>query len=395
MWWVLTGLAGIVLLHWIARIGDELGRRRGEFRVRPGSFAGEAGDERVSVLIPARDEEGNIGGCLGSVLGQGHRALEVIVLDDRSEDRTGEIVDGIAEQDGRVRRIVGEELAAGWKGKCFALHQAAAEATGEWLLMVDADVVLAPEALGVALGAVRRWDAEMLSWFGTMRTVTLWERVLQPLILDFILTHSDPRKVNDPARPECIANGQFVLIRAEVYRELGGHEAVKDSIVEDMALATLAKRRGFRYRLLEAEGLMKTRMYNSFGAIWRGWIKNFYAGLHGRRGVVVAAGIYLFVTGILPHLLAELALGAALLGAMHLPFAATAAAAVGAQFLYRLLIIRRAQPASLLSVLLHPVAAGLLAAIIAESARRAAKGVPVSWKGRDYDAGGGSTTLPE
>lgn len=397
MWWALTILAAIVLLHWFARIGDELRRRREPFRVGPGSGPAAAGEgaERVSVLIPARDEEANIEACVRGVLAQAFPVHEVIVLDDRSGDRTGEIVDAIAAEDPRVRRLEGTALPAGWKGKCHALHQAAAAATGEWLLMVDADVGLAPEALGVALGAAQRLDAEMLSWFGTLRVVSLWERVLQPLVLDFILTHSDPRRVNDPARPDCIANGQFVLVRADAYAELGGHEAVKDSIVEDMALATLAKRRGLRYRLLEADGLMHTRMYRSFGEIWAGWTKNFYAGLHGRRDVVAAAVIYLFVTGILPHLLAELALAAALLGALHVPFAATAAAAVGAQFLYRFLVIRRTAPPSILSVLLHPVAAAVLAAIVAESARRAARGVPVTWKGRDYDAGGGSAQMPE
>jgi len=394
MWWALTILAVIVALHWLSRMGDELRRRKEPWRVGPDSPVGE-GEARVSVLIPARDEEAGIERCLRSVLTQQAPVHEVIVLDDRSEDRTPAIVDGLAAEDDRLRRLEGTALPAGWKGKCHALQQAAAAATGDWLLMVDADVELAPQALGVALGAAERTDAEMLSWFGDLRTVSLWERVLQPFVLDFILTHSDPRKVNDPARPECIANGQFILIRAEQYRDLGGHEIVKDSIVEDMALATLAKKRGLRYRLLEARGLMWTRMYRSFGEIWAGWTKNFYAGLHGRKDVVVAAWIYLFVTGILPHLLAEVALGAALLGALHIPFAATAAAAVGAQFLYRGMVIRRGTPPSVLSILLHPVAAGVLALIIGDSARRAASGKPVTWKGRDYDAGGGSAQMPE
>jgi chlorobactene glucosyltransferase len=234
----------------------------------------------------------------------------------------------------------------------------------------------------------------MVSWFAELQTVTFWERVLQPFIYDFILTHSDPGRVNDLAREDAIANGQFILIRADVYREVGGHEVVRASIVEDMAFARHVKAAGFRYRLLDGLGVMRTRMYSSFGEIWRGWTKNFFAGLHGRPAVVAAALIYLAVTSLLPFALLEGLAVAAAVGHLLPISLAVSAASVAAVAGYRIAVSGRYHPRSLLSVVLHPLAALVLAGIIAESARRAATGTPVTWKGRAYDAGGASADLP-
>ncbi len=390
---ILTILAALPLLHWLARVGEAWRARSSPFRVRGGQYPPAAGPT-VSVLNPARDEEANIERCMRPVQAQDPPPLEVLVLDDRSTDRTGAIVDGIVAEDERVRRIEGTPLPEGWKGKCHALQQAAEAARGEWLLMVDADVELAPAALSTAMGAVAEHRADMVSWFATLRTVTLWERILQPFILDFILTHSDPRRVNDLARPDAIANGQFLAVRAAVYRTLGGHAPVKDSIVEDMAYARLVKGRGYRYRLLDGVGVMTTRMYTGWAEIREGWTKNFFAGLHGRRGVVAASVVYLALTGVLPHLVLGAAVTLVGLGQVAPWALAAPCAAVGLQVLYRLAVIRRTTPLSILSLLLHPVGAIVLAGIILDSARRAATGTPVTWKGREYDAGGGSAEMP-
>jgi chlorobactene glucosyltransferase len=391
---VLAVFAAIPLLHWLARLGDLRRRGRSPFRVRGGEYPPAADGPLVSVLIPARDEEANIERCLAALLDQDHSRWEAIVLDDHSSDATAAMVDQVHAADPRVRRVAGGALAEGWKGKPNALRQAAEQATGEWLLLIDADVELAPTALSTALGAAAAQGAEMMSWFAELQTVTFWERVLQPFIYDFILTHSDPARVNDLAREDAIANGQFILIRADVYREVGGHEVVRASIVEDMAFARHVKAAGFRYRLLDGIGVMRTRMYTSFGEIWRGWTKNFFAGLHGRPAVVIAALIYLAFTSLLPFaLLAALAV-TAVMGSVFPAATAVTGASVAALLGYRLAISGRYHPRSLLSLVLHPLAALVLMAIIAESARRAATGTPVTWKGRAYDAGGASADLP-
>lgn len=390
----LAVLAALPLLHWLARLGDLVRQRRSPFRVEAGQYRPAEPAPLVSVLIPARDEEATIERCLAAVGAQDYRAVEAIVLDDRSTDGTAERVDRLAAEDGRIRRIAGEPLRDGWKGKPNALRQAAEAATGEWLLMIDADVELSPSALTTALGAAESHGADMVSWFAELQTDTFWERILQPFIYDFILTHSDPARVNDLAREDAIANGQFILIRARVYRELGGHAGVRASIVEDMAFARQVKAAGFRYRLLDAHGLMRTRMYTTFGEIWRGWTKNFFAGLHGRPLGVVAALAYLALTSLLPFGLLAFSLAAVVAGrSVELPLALSAGACA-ALVAYRLAVMGRYRPVSLLSIALHPLAATVLGSIILESARRAATGTPVSWKGRAYDAGGESAALP-
>lgn len=386
---VLTVVAALALLHWLARIGEAWRARTSPFRVRAGQYPPltTATAPLVSILIPARDEEGNIERCVRSVLAQDHPSLNVVVLDDRSSDRTAEIVTAVAAEEPHVRLLSGSPLPDGWKGKCHALRQAATAADGEWLLMVDADVKLHPSALTIALGSAREHDAVMVSWFGRLETVTFWERLLQPFILDFILTHSDPRKVNDLARPDCIANGQFILVRADAYEELGGHESVKDSIVEDMAFARLVKARGLRYRLLDTLDLMQARMYTSLDEVRAGWTKNFHAGLLGRTPVVIAALIYLLLTGVVPIATLAIGIGLACAGSLHPLLVGASAASACALVAYRALVVHRATPPSALSIALHPVAALMLAGIIVDSTRRAASGRTVTWKGREYDAG--------
>ena len=393
--WIVAAIAAIPLLHWLARLGDLRRRARSPFRVRGGDFAPDPDGPLVSVLIPARDEEANIERCLAAVLDQDHPRWEAIVLDDHSRDATGAMVDQVHAPPPPRPPVARRAQAQGGNGQPNALRQAAEQAAGEWLLMIDADVELAPTALSTALGAARAQDAQMVSWFAELDTVTAWERVLQPFIYDFILTHSDPARVNDLAREDAIANGQFILIRADVYREVGGHEGVRASIVEDMAFARQVKAAGFRYRLLDGLGVMRTRMYTSFGEIWRGWTKNFFAGLHGRPAVVVAAVLYLALTSLLPFALAESLAVAAVAGHVLPVSLGVTAAALAALVGYRLAVAGRYHPRSLLSVALHPLAALVLGAIILESARRAATGAPVTWKGRAYDAGGASADMPD
>ncbi len=392
-----TAIVALAALHWMARLADLVRRARSAFTLRPGPAPPPppGGWEPVSVLIPARDEEARIGRALRTVLAQTLPPREVIVLDDGSTDGTADVVDDVARDDPRVRRVPGAPLPPGWKGKCHALHQAAREARSPWLLLLDADVELHPTALEVAMAFARDQGSPLVSWFGTTVAVTAWERVLQPFVMDLITTHADPARIADPARPDAIANGQFILIRADVYRELGGHAAVRASIVEDMALARRAKAAGHRLRLAEAYGLMATRMYRNLGEIWAGWTKNFFAGLHGRADAVAAALLHLLVTGMVPHASLAAALLLAALGAVHGPLLGASLLAVGLQIAYRLAIARRTSPPSLLSVLAHPLAAAVLALIILDSARRAVTGVPVSWKGRSYQAGSASASPAE
>ena len=196
----------------------------------------------VSVIVPARNEAHNIARCMRSVLASRYPALELIVVNDRSEDDTGAIARAIAEEDSRVRVIDAAPLPEGWFGKQWACAQAAAVARGALLCFTDADTVHGPELLTRSVNAMRARALGFLTVGGDQEMCTFWERVLQPLVLTMILArYGGVRAVNESPRVvDKIANGQFMLFTAEAYRACGGHEAVRGKVAEDLALAQVA-----------------------------------------------------------------------------------------------------------------------------------------------------------
>lgn len=228
---------------------------------------------RVSICVPARDEERVIGRLLASLCAQDAADIEILVIDDHSTDRTGAIVDGYAARDPRVRKVVPPALPDGWLGKNHALHVASQHATGDLLLFVDADTVHHPAAVRTAVEILG--DADVLVVLSGQEVGSWAERVVSPFFWSLVLAAVDPAAAEDPARPdEAMGNGQFALFRAAPYRAIGGHEAVRDVVVEDVSLVRRLKHAGARYRLAVGPDLTRTRMYRSFEEVWRGFSKN-------------------------------------------------------------------------------------------------------------------------
>ncbi len=239
----------------------------------PGSTALQTPALRVSVCVPARDEERVIGRLLDSLRAQTWPDLEILVADDHSSDRTGDIVDEHAARDRRVRRIVPPTLPPGWLGKNHALHVVSEVATGDLLLFVDADTVHHPEAIAVAVAALA--DADVLVALSGQELGSWAEKVVSPYFWSLVLPAISIAAAEDPEKPnEAMGNGQFALYRASAYRSLAGHASVRDVVVEDVSLVRRMKAAGARYRLIVAPALTRTRMYRSFGEVWRGFSKN-------------------------------------------------------------------------------------------------------------------------
>ena len=239
---------------------------------------------RVTAILPAKDEEAYISDCLASVRGQTYPHLDIIVVDDRSVDRTGEIARDHAVRDLRVRVLTIEELPPGWTGKTHALHRAVAEASGEWLWFLDADTLHAPDGLSILMEYGRAEGAAMVSLLPELRCETFWERVVQPLG-GIVLMQSFPlHVVHRDDSPLAFANGQYILIRRDAYDDAGGHEAVKDRFVEDIALADRVKRKGYRIRVALIRGIVTCRMYASLEQLVRGWSRILYDALDRRAG---------------------------------------------------------------------------------------------------------------
>jgi chlorobactene glucosyltransferase len=250
----------------------------------------------ISVCIPARNEERNIRACVEAVLAQDYPNLEVIVLDDRSTDATPTILADIASHDPRLHSISGSDLPKGWAGKPHALFQASAVAHGEWLCFVDADTFLSPTTLSSCYAKARATQADMFTIMTFQVLGSFWEKVVMPLVMTALSVGFSPNKVNDPKRKDAIANGQFILIKRSIYEAIGGHESVKDNIVEDKAISEQVKWNG--YRLIVADGMkvVRTRMYTSLPEMWEGWTKNIYLGLRDQPSLMMLGVFGAFLT---------------------------------------------------------------------------------------------------
>jgi chlorobactene glucosyltransferase len=235
----------------------------------------------VSIIVPARNEAGNIAPLIASLLSTSYRPFEVIVVDDRSTDDTAAIV-AAATPDPRLRLVAGGELPPGWYGKPWACLQGYREARGELLLFTDADTRHQPELLPRAVGRLEEIGADLVTVSPTQRCITLWERLIMPQVWFLLSLRYHPERVSRARRSrDVIANGQFILTTRTAYEKAGTHAAVRHEVAEDLALAQTYVRLGLTLHFAFAERLMETRMYRGLSELIEGWSKNVYLG--GRR----------------------------------------------------------------------------------------------------------------
>lgn len=228
------------------------------------------------MIIPARNEERNIGRCLDSVLTQEYPDYEVIVVDDRSSDRTPEILERYRQKSGgRLRVVRVDQLPPGWTGKNHAMWAGSRTATGSYLLFTDADTRHHRLCFATAVAAARKNSIDFLTLAPETESISFWERTVQPLAVSSIALWFDPRKVNDSKSGTVIANGQFILVDRVVYESVGGSQAVKDRVVEDVELARRVRASGHTVRFLDGTLLYATRMYSTLAEIKTGWTRIF------------------------------------------------------------------------------------------------------------------------
>jgi len=342
----------------------------------------------ISAFIPTRNEERNIRACVEAILAQDYPNFEVIVLDDRSTDATSSILADIASRDPRLKPINGSDLPEGWAGKPHALHQAATVAHGDWLCFVDADTFIARGGLSACYAKAIETNADMFTIMTFQIMGSFWEKVVMPLIMTALSVGFSPRKVNDPKRKDAIANGQFILIKRSIYNAIGGHESVKDQIVEDKAIAEQVKWNGYRLVVADGHAVVQTRMYTSLPEIWEGWTKNIYLGLRDQPSLL-ALGIF----GAFVLLIAALFLPVwPLMGLFwYLQGGGWMAAAMIAEalILWAFLIYVRAHVAKAMDIspryaFTTPLGAAVFAAMMLTSTWRVLSGRGVTWKGRMY-----------
>jgi len=246
---------------------------------RPGRARAGAPQPLVSLLVPARNEAPNIGACVRSLLAQAYPHLEIIVLDDRSEDHTRAILERERARDGRLAVLAGEEPPPGWTGKNWACHQLSLAARGEVLLFADADTVfLEPDAVARIAVALRTTRADLLSGLPRQVLGSLGETLLVPLFYWAFFSFTPlAAGLRWRRAPLARAIGQVMAFRRGAYDAVGGHAAVRGSVVDDLDLARRIARAGLACRILDATDIVTCRMYRSGREAVAGFGKNLFA----------------------------------------------------------------------------------------------------------------------
>jgi chlorobactene glucosyltransferase len=232
---------------------------------------------RISVLIPARNEEENIGACVRSLLGQDYPDFQVIVLNDGSTDDTGKILAELAKADNRLKIISGQPLPPNWLGKHWACHQLYRESDGELLLFTDADTVHAPDTISCAAAALQTEKADLLSIIPRHKLGSLAEKLIMPL---FALGVFASRPLPARFRPRGInvlsCSGKLMLFRRSCYQAIGGFEAIRQSVLDDLQMAEKVIVSGMRYRLFDGTDNVSCRMYHNWTELHEGLAKNTF-----------------------------------------------------------------------------------------------------------------------
>lgn len=342
-----------------------------------------AGLPRVSVILPARDEERNIRRSVASLLEQDYPDFEVIVVDDASTDRTPAILREIAAQHprGQLLRVLRvEELPEGWAGKPHAIHTGASAATGEWLLLTDADTRHAPQALRSAVERALRDGMDLFSYGTTQELPDFWGRVLMPMAYMGIAMQYPAASVNDPTSPVAIANGQYILLKRALYDKLGGYANphLRGTVLDDRDLARETKRIGARMEMVDGRGMVSTRMYRGLRDHWRGWGKNVYAGSRGGT-----AFFMLMIVGLPLVTITPFALTVGGLIARRPRIVAAGLVASAAAVAYRAWLQREMRvPWRYIWTL--PLAGAVFTGILGRGFWRSLRRRGVEWKGREY-----------
>lgn len=226
----------------------------------------------LTVLIPARDEADNIGPCLESLTQQSYapNKLQIIVIDDGSSDATAQITQHYKGRSIEVRLIEAGHLPSGWLGKSHACWVGSKHAHTEWICFVDADTRHESQLLASAVHRAVRENIDLLSLLPRQEMMGFWERVLMPISFMSLMILLDAERINDRSSSLAMAIGQFILIKKEVYDGIDGHAAIRDQVLEDVALARRVKSAGYNLKLFGGEELIRTRMYSGLKALWEG-----------------------------------------------------------------------------------------------------------------------------
>src|SRR6266478_278452 len=329
----------------------------------------------VTAIVPARNEEAVIAACIASLANQPEIG-EILVVNDESTDGTASVVKSLMEKVPNLRLREAGGLPDGWVGKNHALWVGVQQAKCAWLLFTDADAEHERNSASRALQIAQEHHAVLVSFSPEQIAETWYEKALIPYIYLRLAKRFSYEKVNDPDSPAAAANGQFLMVRRDVYDAIGGHAGVAGEVLEDVALAMRVKAAGHRIWFGSAKGIVRVRMYRSFQAMWQGWKKNLYRLVGGTPWAVFRE-----MESSLPWIpLLVIVLGLK----FPLLFFVGVLLLIARQTGYGLNLVRNQYPFSLIFYYVPAVA--LYVGVLWASYRGHVNG-RIQWKGREYSVG--------
>ncbi len=371
-----------ILGGWVYRSGRSLSELKQAPTLRITPKASRHG--KVSALIPAKNEERNIGDCVRPLLAQLREGDELIVINNCSTDRTEAILKELGAIEIRPQDPSGSSKASfkylntpqtpdGWTGKNFALHLGIEHAAGDWLLFTDADTRHEPGSIDASAGFAEEKKLDLLTLLPRCLAHGFWENLIQPCAMAYMGLWFPVRKINDPRSRIHFANGQYLLIRADHYQKIGGHHAVKGAFLEDFALMKRTKEMNARGMCAFGMEIYGTRMYDSFNALWRGWRRIFLHAYEQRPWPILRCALSVFFFSVFPFIALAASLQGAgpafLLAVMNSLIALATAATAYA-------IVKAPRPYALL----HPVAAFIFTAILLDAFQMAVFNRKTYWR---------------
>ena len=252
---------------------------------------------KVSIILPARNEEEFISKCLDSLIEQDYENYEIIVIDDSSDDATGEIISKYAKKDSKIIPVSARPKPEGWMGKNWACMEGYGKSTGELLLFTDADTKHAKNTISLAVSHLISFNLDALSAIPKMVTFDFWTRITLPMISTFLHTRFSALNVNNPSKKTGYFFGSFFILKKTTYEQVGTHEGVKQEIIEDGALGKKVKESGYKMKMVRGEHLIDAVWARDKSTLWNA-LKRLMIPLYLQSGKV-AIGIFFAVLFLL------------------------------------------------------------------------------------------------
>jgi glycosyltransferase involved in cell wall biosynthesis len=372
VWWI-TG--ALLALGWCGRALEAVfGMRRIADITAPEWNATAKTQPLVSLIVPARNEGREIERCLRSLIAQDYPNIEIIAVNDRSEDATGAIMETLATESARLRVIHIRELPERWLGKTHAMWLAASQAKGEWLLFTDGDIVFNAETVRRSITYAQNSNAEHFVLYPSIALHTIGERMMIAFFAAMFVMTNRPWKIAERGKREHIGIGAFNMITRRAYEALGTYEALRLNVIDDLSLGKRAKQFGIAQRMAIGPGLITVRWARGAFGVVQNLEKNFFALLKFRVTVAVAATVCTLFGNLAPFVGVVIAPGWT-----RLTFAAACVGIVG---IYEQ--VSRLLRVSSLYFMLHPIATLLVAYTMLNSVLHAVTNRGIVWRGTKY-----------